>query len=234
MLENAEMTDPFDKGKRLVRATLFEKSGLGKRYRGLELSGFEPKKTQLKAFESAKSFCENYITGKNHGEGLIFAGNCGSGKTMLAAAIAGELINRVELDETRVGMAVMLNSDQWDTKKVLIKFTNVVTMLDRLRCSYDKFDPEGNSRAIIGEFETAPLLILDDLGAEKPTGWSAERLYELINYRYMEALPIIVTTNCTPDELKARLDERLFDRIRAMCAYNALTSERSMRISAEI
>ena len=149
---------------------------------------------------------------------------------MLAAAMAGEIIETAELDETRVGFAAMLRADQWNTSEVIVKFANVVDLLERLRCSFDKNDTEnGSAREILAGYERAPLLILDDLGAEKPSGWSGERLYELINYRYSELLPTIFTTNCRADEIQARLGERLFDRIRSTCRYIPLTVPKSLR-----
>ena len=233
--QTAEIFEPapetrFEHGRRLVIRTLRERSGLGARYANLTLDDFKPTESQRAAFEAARQFCADFAARKNRGEGLLFAGNCGSGKTMLAAAMAGEIIEKSELDETRVGFAAMLGADQWNTSEVIVKFANVVDLLERLRCSFDKNDSEkGSAREILAGYERAPLLILDDLGAEKPSGWSGERLYELINYRYSELLPTIFTTNCRADEIQTRLGERLFDRIRSTCRYVPLTVPKSLR-----
>jgi DNA replication protein DnaC len=59
---------------------------------------------------------------------------------------------------------------------------------------------------------TVPLLVLDDLGTENATSWAREKLFQIINYRYQERLPTVVTTNHTLDELEPRLVSRLADR----------------------
>lgn len=232
MTDQLEGGEPsFERGRRAVIRRMRRESGLGGRYLNCRLSDFQPLESQLEAYQAANSFCEDYLSGKNHGEGLLFAGNCGSGKTMLAASVAGEIIERAELDEFRVGFAGMLGVDQWSNKDDPVRFVNVVELLERLRCSFDRAE-DGSARSILEVYERVPLLILDDLGAERPTGWAAERLYELINYRYMEVLPIIVTTNCTADDLRSRLGDRIFDRIKSICRYTPLTASGSLRNSA--
>jgi DNA replication protein DnaC len=64
--------------------------------------------------------------------------------------------------------------------------------------------------------KTADLLVLDDLGAEKPTAWVQERIFVIVNHRYREALPTIFTSNIGPKDLAAQLGERTASRIVAM------------------
>ena len=59
-------------------------------------------------------------------------------------------------------------------------------------------------------FRECPLLILDDLGAEKDTEWVREQLYRVVNHRYFEKLPMVITTN----EGVTGLDPRIASRIR--------------------
>ena len=54
---------------------------------------------------------------------------------------------------------------------------------------------------------------MDDLGAEKPSDWVSEQLYMIINSRYEDMLPTIITTNCNTKELIERLGERTVSRI---------------------
>jgi len=56
-------------------------------------------------------------------------------------------------------------------------------------------------------------LILDDLGSERPTDWTAERLGILIDRRWREERPLVVTTNLDPNELAAVLGPRSYSRI---------------------
>lgn len=223
--------DPIIRAERLIRGNMLVRAGLGARYSKLNFSMFSPSEQQKTAFSAAKQFVRKFNSGTTYGEGMIFAGNCGSGKTMLAAAVACEVVAGAELDDTRVYLAAIGCDDSKNTETP-VKFVNIVELFDNLRRMFDKSDNENAD--LLEELKRVPLLILDDLGAEKPTGWTAERLYELINYRYMEELPIIVTTNCKPDDLKLRLGERIFDRLRSTCAYIPMATPESLRSSVKL
>lgn len=86
-----------------------------------------------------------------------------------------------------------------------VRFSPVGEMLDALR-------PDGGGR--IEDYTQPDLLIMDDLGAERPTEWTGERLYLVVNRRWLEERPTIVTSNLEPDELRAALGTRTFDRLR--------------------
>jgi DNA replication protein DnaC len=58
---------------------------------------------------------------------------------------------------------------------------------------------------VTGDF----LLVLDDFGVEKMTDWAAEQLYRIIDSRYEDDLPTIVTTNRELQTLDARIVSRL-------------------------
>jgi DNA replication protein DnaC len=58
-----------------------------------------------------------------------------------------------------------------------------------------------------------PILILDDLGAEKVTEWTGERTDMLVNRRYSDMLSTVVTTNLEPGALEAHVGERTFSRL---------------------
>ncbi len=53
--------------------------------------------------------------------------------------------------------------------------------------------------------------MLDDLGTQNATPWAAEKLYQIINYRYVNRLPTIVTTNVELDDIDGRVSSRLQD-----------------------
>ena len=60
------------------------------------------------------------------------------------------------------------------------------------------------------------LLIIDDLGAERGNEWTGERLYLIVNRRWLDGLPTIVTTNLTlgaTGELLAQIGERTYSRL---------------------
>jgi DNA replication protein DnaC len=120
---------------------------------------------------------------------ILLMGNYGCGKTHLAAAIAIHATRHLSL-------------------KTL--FTIVPDLLDHLRATYHP-----TSAVTYDErFEavrTVPLLVLDDLGAESQTPWAQEKLFQLINHRYNEQLPTVITSNVDLDRMDGRIRSRLLD-----------------------
>src|SRR5680860_73796 len=119
---------------------------------------------------------------------LFLHGPCGAGKTHLAVAIARYAL-------------------EWHNTSVY--FAVVPDLLDHLRAT---FDPNSGS-AYDDRFNTirnAQLLVLDDIGTENATPWAREKLYQIINHRYMEQLPTVITSNVD----QRKVDDRIMSRIR--------------------
>lgn len=124
------------------------------------------------------------------GQGLMLYGSYGIGKTHLAAAIANRFIG-----------------------KMSVLYISCPDLLLEIRESINgKGKPERFAVA-----RQVPLLVLDDIGAEKPSDWVRETLFVLINHRYEYKLPTVFTTNCTLEELEVRLGGRIVSRIAEMC-----------------
>ena len=143
----------------------------------------EDKRRNLRlAFEAARDFA------RQPRGWLLLWGGYGCGKTHLAAAIANEVLARGEP----------------------VLFVVVPDLLDYLRSA---FSPQSEER-FDERFESvrsAPLLILDELGVQSSTSWAQEKLYQIINHRYNTRLPTVITTNCTLEDLDARIRSRLTD-----------------------
>ncbi|MFQ3660342.1 MAG: ATP-binding protein [Anaerolineae bacterium] len=119
---------------------------------------------------------------------MLFEGSYGTGKTHLAAAIGN-----VRLAEG-------------DT----VVFITAPDLLDQLRNTFSA-SSEDSYDDVFERLRSADLLILDDLGAENPSGWALEKLYQLINHRYTSQLPTIITTNLPLERLDGRISSRLRD-----------------------
>jgi DNA replication protein DnaC len=134
-----------------------------------------------KAFE----ICEEFA--RNHKRWLLLEGGYGCGKTHLAAAIANFAVNN--------GMPTL--------------FITVPDLLDSLRFAYG--DPETTFERRFEEIRNADLLILDDFGTQNATPWAQEKLFQIINYRYINKIPTVITTNLMLDEIEGRIRSRLQD-----------------------
>ena len=145
----------------------------------------EDKESLSLAVQSAQTFA-------SFPEGwLLFTGSRGSGKTHLAIAIASESL--------RQGQRVF--------------YAFVPSLLGHLRTTYSPDSPVGFDE-LFEEVLNAPLLILDDLGAENSTSWAEEKLYHMVVYRHEARLPTVITTTSTMDELensRPGLSSRLVD-----------------------
>ena len=151
----------------------------------LEGQGHLPKAQKITlemAYNRARIFAEK-------AEGwLVLQGGFGCGKTHLAAAIANHRLQR--------GHPVL--------------FVVVPDLLDHLRATYRPTSEVAYDERF-EQVRTAPLLILDDLGTQSTTPWAQEKLYQIVNYRYNERLPTVITTNCKLEEIDLRLRSRLVD-----------------------
>lgn len=76
-----------------------------------------------------------------------------------------------------------------------------------------------------------PLLVIDELGGGRsaPTEYEAEKIEMLVNRRYLDGLPIVATTNLEPEQLRVRIGERAYDRLRDGALAVQLTSPGSRR-----
>jgi DNA replication protein DnaC len=72
------------------------------------------------------------------------------------------------------------------------------------------------------EVKSAALLVLDDLSIESATPWAREKLMQLVDYRYVAALPTVITTAADKDELDDWMQSRLLDpRLSVICPITA-------------
>jgi DNA replication protein DnaC len=179
---------------------LFDQSKLGARFLNRTFETFKVTKENRLAFESAKKYATEFERFKVEGIGLNFNGAYGTGKTHLAAAITIDLINR--------GIPVIMGT--------------TITLLGKFKEAYDRRESESE---IIDLYSTIDLLIIDDLGKERVNEWVLEKLYLIINNRYENNLPLIITTNYNIEDLTKRLStnqnsdtaEAIVSRLWEMC-----------------
>ena len=125
---------------------------------------------------------------------MLFTGLRGCGKTHLAVSIVNERMKSREP----------------------VYFAFVPDLLDHLRGAFTPDSPAGYDE-LFEQVRTAPLLVLDDLGAERSTPWAEEKLYQLIVHRHNARLPTVITSNLASlkqlEEAKPRIASRLSDAL---------------------
>ena len=137
-------------------------------------------------------------------KGVCLIGPPGIGKTHIAVA----MLRHVVVDRRVHGL-----------------FYDVRDLLRVIRSTYNPVVRTAEMDILRPVME-AELLVLDDLGAEKPSEWVEETMNYIVNTRYNERRPTIFTTNYEdlPDEaeldsLKARVGFRLHSRLHEMCEF---------------
>lgn len=173
-----EIDKLFMNNKECKLKRLLDYSNLGERFFEKTFETYQANNNNIKAFETAKRFVQNFETANSRGTGIIFYGSYGVGKTHLACSIANELIK---------------------LQKSVI-FGSTIKLFGIIKKSYNN-EIEQDESKIISEFIDCDVLIIDDLGKEKPSEWVLEKLYYIINERYEHNKPIIITTNFSENQL---------------------------------
>lgn len=184
----------YERERRLRKK--IDRAQIPPRYAGLTFEDYSVDAGNKNAVNWAKKIIQNPQ------QGLFISGSAGTGKTMLAAILAQELM--------KAGKSVL--------------FVDVPTLLDNLRKTFNKktSDDDTTLDEMMKALSAADVLILDDMGVENPTAWVAERVYLIVNDRYNAGKPVIVTSNYRLETLINRFAEeitgtRIVSRLQQMC-----------------
>lgn len=172
-------------------AALPERLGIPTRYRSFRIDRLgDAKPIRL---------VRRWLEQRRSDEGLVLVGPFGCGKTAVAAAVLVALVERAAREESA-------GTYPPDPSR-LGHFVTLTGLLEALRPH-----PDGHpDQTTLRSFQRVRVLVLDDIGAERLTAWGADRLYEVLNARYNDQLPTIVTTNLDLSRIAARWNQQLGD-----------------------
>lgn len=163
-----------------------------KRYEHCDIESYKPQPnnlTQIKARSDVIRFIEKY---PSIDIGLLFIGNCGVGKTHLAVSVLKQII----LEKRDVGL-----------------FYDFRDLLREIQGSWNSVS-QASELEVLRPVLSADVLVLDELGANKPTDWVRDTIAHIINCRYNDKKLTIFTSNY-PDTAERPGEETLTDRIGA-------------------
>ena len=178
-------------------------------------SAFVPPIFQHLKWELPDRF-KKYIPGMGDGRGLCLTGKSGTGKSTMMSLIIRDW-HKNEASKINWG------KDSWgafypQSHYRYWQFISYPKFIMELQDAYRSKDKEEDSALdIIQKIANIPYLIIDDLGAEKPTEFVRQSTYFLINEREMNQKITFITTNFSLGFLDQNIDSRVASRIAGMC-----------------
>jgi DNA replication protein DnaC len=192
-----------------IRGSRFERllasANIPSRYQHCELDNFANwSRTTEIARVAAEKFVIEYPMPQPFG--LLFMGPQGIGKTHLAVGIIKKLIRQ---------------------KSVPCLFCTFPELLKEIQNSYNP-STQSSEMTILEPILDTQVLVLDELGAQKPSDWVRDQVAYVLNYRYNENKVTIITTNfmdqagegskaAVMDSLAQRIGDRIRSRLFEMC-----------------
>lgn len=149
--------------------------------------GISPYENMKINFAVCREFCKNF---GSEFRNLIFYGKPGLGKTFLCSAIAKEIMDKGE-------------------DVIYVSAENLFEIVKR----NNNYKEEENFDDFFSSLSEASLLIIDDLGTESPTVVTISALFGILNSRFINSRPVIISTNLSPAEMTGLYSERIVSRI---------------------
>ena len=178
--------------KQLARlSSLVDQAAIPARFIGRSFDNFRATtKEQAHALAVAQAYADNFAAHLKAGTGLTLAGQPGTGKSHLAAAILQAIMPQ------QCGL-----------------YLTCMGMIQTVRNSWRKDAERGESEVLRG-LATVPLLVLDEVGVQYGTDGEQTIIFDVLDRRYRDLKPTILLTNQDKAGLEVFIGERSFDRLR--------------------
>lgn len=209
--DGVEIAVPCKCREKAVMSRRLRFADIPEAFRGMDLRSFrmdvyrkqESKKMVSDACKIIKTYLDDFESQKERGMGLyIWSRTKGSGKTRIAAGIANELM-----------------------KNYAVKFAVSLTILQEIKNTWRR-DTEYSENQLLDALYTTDILVIDDFGVERPADWINDKMYQIINERYINQKVTIFTSNDPLDKLS--YDDRITNRIKER-TYQIAFPEESVR-----
>lgn len=192
---------------KITQSVLLDRARLPRRYERCHWNNYAPSNSsQAAALELSMQLAMEF---PNTDEGLLLSGPVGVGKTHLAVSILKGLAER--------GFSCL--------------FYEFGSLLKEIQDSYNP-NTKTSELNILRPVLEADVLVLDELGASKPTDWVRDTMAHIINTRYNDRRLTVFTTNY-PDDRSNERDETLEDRIGVRLRSRLYEMCRTVRLTGD-
>jgi DNA replication protein DnaC len=172
------------------------------RYMSCQIKNYDVTPDSHPSHARARMAARRFIEEWPRRYGLLFVGPVGVGKTHLAAAILRQLV------------------EECGVRGIFCDFSD---LLERIQATFSKANSD-SADDVLAPYRDADLLVLDELGARRPTPWVQDVLYGLINTRYNRERVTIATSNfmdsprrAGEETLEGRIGVTVRSRLYDMC-----------------
>lgn len=189
-------------------------------YRGITLPNSPARGDQSAIYRQLDIYAKTFARALSGGEGVkslyLWSESPGTGKTTTVAALISEWIAADYLSALKQGEQPR-------------QFSAYFLDVNQLQTYYNEFNrprvPEHIAEPAASKYyksidraKEAPFAVLDDVGVRDVTEGYRADLHSIINHRVAEGKPTVYTSNLALSEMAEVFDERLYDRMRDMCA----------------
>lgn len=155
--------------------------------------GISEQQNAREVLESCRTFVARAMESLRTAPSLFINGNTGLGKTFLCSAICHALAEN----------------------GIISLYITYSDLISNIKAGFDATTSGIDDLLAIAR--RVPVLILDDLGAEYITDFSIRCLFDIVNHRRNERLPMVISSNLTLSEVSSRYDERIASRLLEVC-----------------
>lgn len=183
-LTNIDLQHKIEQKRKRFRNTInivYKQNYIGRKLQSYNFNNFQINSNNQYAVKVANDYI-NKNKAELQANGLIIMGKSGVGKTHLAATIANKLI---------------------ENEKIVL-MGRLTTLLDMIKETFR--DSSKSENELIELYSNVDMIIIDDLGTEKISSWALEKLYTIIQNRFENGLPIIITTRFNKNGLISRFN----------------------------
>lgn len=188
--EKKRVADEQERQRR-IEARL-NQAGIPFRFRSRSFANFTAEtKEKADCLRIAEAFAESFKERYAEGTTAVFSGKPGTGKSHLAIAVC---------------MAIMSSG-------YTAMYLNALDAIRLVRATW-KRDGGRSEDEVMRDLASVDLLVLDEVGAQYGTEGEQVILFDIINRRYQDQMPMILLTNQGKEGFKQYLGDRAFDRLR--------------------